>query len=126
MTTGWKHSVSHWWADDGLVDLALVGACPEGVQVVEQAPGLVLLDVQPGQAQQPAGVVAGVHDLRLDADHGTVGGGVDGQLGHVEPEGVEPPHPVLDAEDLPVGELLDAGELGPQLPVAGEDRLRPA
>ena len=37
---------------------------PVGVEVVEQPPGLVLLGVQPGQPQQPAGVVAGVDDLR--------------------------------------------------------------
>jgi hypothetical protein len=40
---------------DELLVLALpVGRGAEGVEVVEQPAGLALLDVEPGQAQQPA------------------------------------------------------------------------
>ena len=48
----------------GLLLVGQVALRPVGVQVVEQLPGLVLLGVQAGQPQQPAGVVAGVDDLR--------------------------------------------------------------
>ena len=43
-------------------------AAPVGVEVVEQPAGLVLLDVEAGEPQQPARVVAGVDDLGLDLD----------------------------------------------------------
>ena len=52
-------------------DERLVLALPVGrgavlVEVVEQPAGLVLLHVEAGQAHEPAGVVPGVDDLRLD------------------------------------------------------------
>ena len=53
--------------DHLLVACLLVERCAVRVEVVEQAAGLVLLDVEPGEAQQAALVVPGVDDLRLDA-----------------------------------------------------------
>ena len=70
--------------DDRLEDLAdpQVGAVflvhlrvvvrAEGVHVVQQPAGLVLLGVQAGQAQQPALVVSGVDHLGLELDRGAV------------------------------------------------------
>ena len=58
---------SHSWAT--ISSSASLAGCTAavGVEVVEQAPGLVLPGVEPGEPQQPTLVVAGVDDLRLDA-----------------------------------------------------------
>ena len=89
-TTGSKTSVSQWWATIASSSLWRSVARAEGVEVVEQAPGLVLLDVEPGQPQQPSLMVAGVDDLRLDPDGGAVPVGDDVELVDVETEVVEP------------------------------------
>jgi hypothetical protein len=68
-----------------------------GVQVVEEPAGLVLLDVQAGEAQQAAGVVAGVDDLGLDLDRRAAEVGRHRQLVDIEAEGVEPADPLVDA-----------------------------
>jgi len=73
--------------------------------------------------EQPAGVVAGVHDLRLDADGPAVGRGVDVEFGDVETERVEPADAALDAVQLGAAELLGAGQLVPELVVACIDGL---
>jgi hypothetical protein len=77
-----------------------------GVEVVEQAPGLVLLDVEPGEPDQPPGVVAGVDDLRLDPDRGSAAGSVDDrQLGDVEAEVVEPAD--VGVDPVPLAALIE-------------------
>ncbi len=78
-----------------------------GVEVVEQPPGLVLLDVEAGEAQQASGVVTDVDDLRRHADLRAALLLHDGELGDVEAEVVEP----ADARVEPV-------------PLAEADRLR--
>ena len=77
-----------------------------GVEVVEQAAGLVLLDVEAGEPQQPTRVVAGVDDLGLDLDRRAVDVGGDGELVDVEAELVEPPDPLVDAPALAALEPL--------------------
>ena len=86
----------------------------ELVQVVEQAPSLVLFDVESGQPQQTPLVVPGIHDLRLDRDLRAVAGGLDGHLADVETEGVQPVHAFGDAPGLVDGERLLVGEGAPQ------------
>ena len=72
----------------------------EGVEVVEQPPRLVLLDVQAGQPQQPPRVVAGVDDLGLDLHAVAVDVGLHLELGDVEPQLVEPADPCVDPVPL--------------------------
>ena len=108
----------------GVLALEVVGG-GEGVQVVEQPPRLVLLDVETGQALQAALVVAGVDDLRLDAHGRAVPVGDDVELVDVEAEVVEPLDPLLDAPHLVGGEVLVAGQLRPQSLVAAVRRWSP-
>ena len=86
--------------DDLLVVALPAGGGPVGVEVVEQPAGLVLADVEAGEAQQPARVVAGVDDLGLDLDRRAVDVGGDRQLADVEAEVVEPPDPRVDPPAL--------------------------
>ena len=81
---------------------------PEGVHVVEQAPCLVLLGVQPGQPHQTAGVVAGVDHLRTHPDGAAIDGGFHVDLGDVEAERVEATHAPIQPVQLG---LIDAGDL---------------
>ena len=82
--------------DDLLVVVLAVGAGAVGVEVVEQPAGLVLLDVEAGEPQQPPRVVAGVDDLGLDLDRRAADVGRDGELVDVEAELVEPADPLVD------------------------------
>src|SRR5690606_346221 len=82
---------------------------------------LVLADVQTGQAQQAARVVASVHDLGLDRDGRAVDVRGEGQLADVEPEVIEAADAGLDPPALAGPELFGAGQLSPQAAVAGRD-----
>ena len=110
----------------GLLLVGQVALRPVRVQVVEQLPGLVLLGVQAGQPQQPAGVVAGVDDLGADPVAAVHRG--HGHLGDVEAQLVEPADPALDVVPGVAGDLLLVRDLVPQPLVAGhdvvDDRLR--
>ena len=66
------------------------------VEVVEQPPGLVLLYVEAGEAQQPAAVVAGVDDLGIELDPAAIVVRDERELGDVEAKVVEPAHPLVD------------------------------
>ena len=107
--------------DDLLVLVLHVLGRAVGVEVVEQPAGLVLLDVQPGQPQQPAAVVAGVDDLRLELHGAPVDVGDDIQLGDVEAEVVEAADPLVDAVALAGVEGLRPEQLVPQRRVALDD-----
>ena len=76
--------------DHLLVEVLAVAGRAVRVEVVEQAAGLVLAGVETGEPQQPAGVVAGIHDLGLDAHLGAGLVLADRQLLDVEAEVVEP------------------------------------
>ena len=86
--------------DHLLVEPQRVGAAAVGVEVVEQAAGLVLFRVEAGEAQQAARVVAGVDDLGLDAHLGAALGRLDRELLDVEAEVVEALDAVGDAPAL--------------------------
>ena len=105
--------------DDTLVHRLQSLTGREGVEVVEQASGLVLLGVQAGETQQTALVVAGIDHLGLDADD--VRAGLDVEFGDVESQRVETSYPRLHLRDVAAGELLGLGELGPQLVVTSLD-----
>ena len=75
-------------------------------QVVEQPPGLVVLDVEPGQRLQLAPVVAELDDLGLDPHRVAVEVGDDVELVDVEAEVVEALDALLDPPHLVGGELL--------------------
>ena len=105
--------------DDALVHRLQSLPGREGVEVVEQPSGLVLLGVQAGETQQAALVVAGIDHLGLDADD--VRTGLDVELGDVESQRIETPYPRLHLRDVAAGELLGLGELCPQLVVASLD-----
>ncbi|OEI67477.1 hypothetical protein Cus16_2913 [Curtobacterium sp. ER1/6] len=107
-----------------LVELVAAVACPVRVEVVQQSAGLVLAGVETGQAEQPALVVPGVDDLRLDAHLRPALGRVDRELLDVEAERVEPFDAVVDAPPLLDVELLGPGELLPERPVLGDDPVR--
>ena len=92
-----------------------------GVHVVQQAPGLVLRDVQAGQPHQPPVVVSGVHHLGLDLHGGAVDIGGHLQLADVVAELVQLPDPVRHPPALGGAELLHSGELVPQVVVAADD-----
>ena len=79
-----------------------------GVEVVEQAPGLVLAGVEPGEPQQPARVVAGIDDLGLDAHLGARVIGLDREFLDVEAEVVQAFDALVDAPALGLVELLAA------------------
>ena len=106
-------------------ELLVVGARLDrrrvGVEVVEQPAGLVLLDVEAGEPQQPAGVVPGVHDLGADADEVAGDAGHDVELGDVEAEVVELADARVDPEALAGGHQLVLGQGRPQRPVAPHD-----
>ena len=117
--------------DDRLVDLgqppvgdqaavlaAEVEVRGERREVVEQPPGLGVLDVEAGEGLQLAAVVAELDDLGLDPDLVAVEVGDDVELVDVEAEVVEPLDALLDAPHLVGAELLLVGELGPQRVVA--------
>jgi hypothetical protein len=114
---------------DLLVCLPEADLDPERVEVIEQALGLVLLDVQPGELQQPPRVVPGVHDLRGDVDVLAVGLGVDLQLGDVEAEGVQPSDAGVELVAVLTRDDERSGDLVPQRVVAraqadaGDDRV---
>ena len=108
--------------DDLLVVALTVGRGGVRVEVVEQAAGLVLADVEAGEAQQAAGVVAGVDDLRGDDDLGAADVGRHRQLVDVEAELVEPADALVDAPAVADLEALRAGEGVPQRVVALDDR----
>ena len=99
-TIGSKTRASQSWATISSSSFCRSVRGAVGVEVVEQPAGLVLLDVQPGEAQQPPRVVAGVDDLGLDLDGRAVDVGGDGQLVDVEAELVEPPDPLVDPPPL--------------------------
>ena len=92
-------------------------------EVVEQPPGLGVLDVQAGQRLELPAVVAELDDLRLDPDLVAVDVGDDVELVDVEAEVVEPLDPLLDPPHLVGAELLDVGELRPQRVVALVEHL---
>ena len=96
-TTGSNTRVSHSCAAISSSSPSARDAGAELVEVVEQAPGLVLLDVESGQAQQAALVVPGIDDLRLDRHAGAVGRRLDRHLADVEAEVVEPLDALGDA-----------------------------
>ena len=113
--------------DDRLVDLgqplvrdqravlaAEVVVGGERRDVVEQPPGLGVLDVEPGERLQLALVVAELDDLGLDPHLVAVEVGDDVELVDVEAEVVEPLDPLLDPPHLVGRELLLGGQLGPQ------------
>ena len=83
-------------AAGGLVQLGT-----EGADVVQQAAGLVLLGVEPGQAAQPLGVIAVLDDPRLETQAlaGVVGGD-QLHLADVEAELVQPFEAALDDPQL--------------------------
>ncbi len=109
--------------DDRLVEVLLAGTNAKGVEVVQQPPRLVLLGVEPGETQQAPRVVTRVDDLGLDPDVRGVVRRLDVELGDIEAERVESAYPALDTAQLGPRELLDAGQLGPQLAVAGLDHV---
>ena len=94
-----------------------------GVEVVEHAPRLVLLDVEPGEPHHPTVVVPGVDDLGLDLHGRAVHVGRDGELADVVPELVEPVDAGGHAPPLAGVERLGVGELGPQRVVALDDAV---
>jgi hypothetical protein len=90
----------------------------EAAYVVEESPGLVLLGVEPRQAAEAFGVVAVLDHPGDEPDLLAVVGRHELHLADVEAEVVEPLEPLLEAEHVAGGELVDRGELGPQLRVA--------
>ena len=109
--------------DDRLVLTLPVGRGAVGVEVVEQASGLVFLDVQTGEAEQSTAVVPGIDDLGLDAHVGAVEVRRHRELVDVEAERVEPADPLVDPPAFPGIEPLVARELLPQAAVALDDLL---
>ena len=101
--------------------LAAAGDGPIGLQVVEHALALTLLDVQAGQSHHLTVVVAGVNDLGLNGDVVAVGVGVHGELGDVVAHLVELLDSAAQAPALIHGEGLLGGEHVPQLGVAADD-----
>ena len=107
-------------------DLLILGRTDivaEGVHVVEQAPGLVLLSVNACQAQQAALVVSGVDHLGLELDGGAVGGGLDGVFLDIEAELVQAANAGTDSPAVLEFERFLLGQLGPQAAVAFHDEL---
>ena len=74
-----------------LVDL-VVGEMdsPVGVQVVQESAGLVLPGIDAGEAQQAPGVMASIHNLRLNSQRRSRIIARDGHVFDVEPEFIEP------------------------------------
>ena len=83
------------------------------VEIVEQPARLILADVESDQTQEAAGVVAGIHHLRLDADH-TLRGPPQVQFRDVESERVEALHPAGDAPPFGPLHMLDGSQLVPE------------
>ena len=104
---------------DGVV--AAPGHGPVGLQVVEHALALALLDVQAGQPHHLPVVVAGVDDLGLDGDVVALRIRVHGQLGDVVAQLVELLDAAAQAPALVQGEGLLRGEDVPQLGVPADD-----
>ena len=98
------------------------GAIP--ADVVQHAAGLVLARLQTGQRLQALAVEAVLDHPRDEAQLRTVGRGEELQFGGVEAELVHPLQSVVDAERLVGGELVGAGQLGPQLLVRRLDCQR--
>ena len=91
------------------------------IEVVQQPPRLVLFDVEPGETDEAALVVTGIHDLGLDGHAGSVGRCLHRHLTDVEAEFVEAFDALGDAPGLSCLERLDLGELPPQGPVCAHD-----
>ena len=122
---GFEHAHLPLVRDHLLVLVLLVVGGAIRVEVVEQAPRLVLAGVQAGEAQQPPLVVPGVDDLRLDAQRRAGLVGADRELLDVEAEVVQAVDALVDAPALGHAEGL-AGELLPEVAVRVDDAVRDA
>jgi hypothetical protein len=91
---------------------------PVREDVVQQAPGLVLLDLEPGELAQLAGVVAELDDAGVDPQPVAAGGRDELQLLDVEAHVVQALEPAVDEVALAGTELVLPGQLVPQPPVA--------
>ena len=102
--------------DGVLVDLGLRhdGLRPVGVQVVEDAPGLVLLDVDAGEREQPPAMVSGVDHLGLHHDLRVAVLLVDLDLRDVEAQLVQLAQPLLDPPPLVLAHGLRRGQQVPE------------
>ena len=107
-----------------LVLALLVEGRGVGVEVVKQPTGLVLLGIEPGEAQQATLVVPGIHDLWLDAHLGAGVIGLDGQLFDIKAEFVESLYPLVDAPAFGGGEGFGSGELDPEGAIGRDDAIR--
>src|SRR5581483_12480579 len=110
--------------DDGLRErspLLALEVRAEAPEVVQQAPRLVLLDVKPGQREQAPLMVTGLDDMRRQTQPELAVDADQLDLLHVEPQGVQPAQPVVDAEALVRAEDLLARQLAPEAVVAAAD-----
>ena len=105
----------------GLVPVRDCSSAAEVADVVEQPAGLVLSGDESGEGEQALLVVAALDDAWDEAQALAVLVGDDLHLADVESEVMEPADPLLDLPHLVGRELLDRGQLAPQVRIAGLD-----
>ncbi len=91
--------------------------------VVEHAARLVLLRVEPGEAEQAVAVVPGLDDVRVEREPVAAVGRVERDLLDVEPELVEAVQPLVQPVALVGPERLVARQLVPERRVTSDDLL---
>src|SRR5205823_10047915 len=82
--------------------------------VLEEAPCLVLLYVEPGERREPPPVVAGLDDARIEPQLEVAVHADELDFLDVVAELVQPPQPLVDLEPLVRGEHLLARQLAPE------------